>query len=140
MSIVRAVWWALAIAAVAFTAGTAISPVGDVSLSCAKTGSMPDDHGTTSCTDSIVRALGVWPLVGLAAVLTIPPVVAAVSRRMWVSWAAVAILAVASAVGLTTWASFWGSLVIAAPMATLGAIAVAAHRARTRRSRADAPG
>lgn len=73
----RAVWWALALAALAFTADVGTSwSIAEVSLSCSKIG---ESQSYFRCDDRIVHVLGVWPLVGLALLLAAPPVVAALT-------------------------------------------------------------
>jgi hypothetical protein len=125
----RAVWWALAVAALAFTAdvGTS-SSMAEVSLSCSKIG---ESQSSFRCDDRIVHVLGVWPLVGLGLLLATPPVAAALAMRKWVSWFAVAALVGLSVAGLVNWAStsYWGLLLFAVPLAVLGSVAATFQRA-----------
>ena len=130
----RAVWWASAVAALAITVWVGTSPMADVSMSCSKFGELYLDDSRTSfqCDDSIIRVLGVWPLVGLGLLLTTPPVVAASAMRKWVSWLVVAALVGLSVVGMANWASYWRVLLFAIPLAALGWIAVTVHQAESR--------
>ncbi|MGW6376361.1 ABC transporter permease [Rhodococcus sp. NPDC055112] len=140
MSIPRAAWWALAVAALGFTAWVGTLPMADLSLSCAKTGELYLDGGRSSlhCDDSIVHVLGVWPLVCLGLLLVTPTVVAALAMRGWVSWLAVAALVGLSIVGLANWSSHWIALLFAAPMAALGLITATVQQvARRRRKPGD---
>jgi hypothetical protein len=124
----RAVWWALAVAALAFTAWMVPSlSMAEVSLSCSKIG---ESQSFFRCDDRIVHVLGVWPLVGLGLLLATPPVVAALAMRKRVSWFAVAALVGLSIAGLVNWSStsYWGLLLFAVPMAVLGSIAATFQR------------
>ena len=130
-------WWALAVAALAFTAWTVPSmSMAEVSLSCSKIG---ESQSFFRCEDRIVHVLGVWPLVGLGLLLATPPVVAALAMRKWVSWFAVAALVGLSIAGLMNWAStsYWGLLLFAVPLAVLGSIAAAFQRTVPRPGRQD---
>ena len=120
----RALWWVLALAAVVFAVWSSISPISGVSLSCSKTGELglDGDQASLQCDDSIVHVLGVWPLVQLGLVLAVPPVVAALAMRCWVSWLVVATLFVLTFVAIANWASFWVSLGFALPMALVGLV------------------
>jgi hypothetical protein len=122
VSVLRQVWWGLALAAVVATIWTAASPVSDVSLSCSKTGELGLDGSPSGwkCDDSIVDVLGVWPLIQLGQLLAIPPAVAAIAMRRWVSWLVVALFVVLVFVGIANWSSFWASLLLAVPMAVVG--------------------
>lgn len=122
----RTVWWAAALAALAFTVwvGTSWS-MAEISLSCAKIG---ESGSSFRCDDSIVHVLGVWPLVGLGLLLATPPVVAALATRRHVSWSMVAALVGLSIAGLVNWTSFWGSLLFALPLAALGWVATILQR------------
>lgn len=127
----RAVWWASAVAALVIAAWVGTSPMADVSMSCSKSGELYLDGGRSSfqCDDSIIRVLGVWPLVGLGLLITTPPVVAALAMRKWVSWLVVAALVGLSIVGIANWASYWRTLLFAIPLAVLGWIAVTLQQA-----------
>jgi hypothetical protein len=122
--VLRAVWWGMALAAVVFTVWSSMSPISGVSLSCSKSGELGLDGGQASlhCEDSIVHVLGVWPLVQLGLLLAVPPVVAALAMRCWVSWLVVATFFVLTFVAIANWASFWILLGFAVPMALVGMV------------------
>ena len=116
----RLVWWVLAVAAVGLAAWAGGSPVSGMSLSCSKTGVFDDGQTSVQCDDSMVQVFGVWPLVLLGLLLVIPPVMAAMAMRWWVSWLVVAAFVGLLFVGLLNWTSFWGLLLIAVPLAVVG--------------------
>ena len=124
----RAMWWACVVAAFAATAWAGASwTIGDVSLSCAKTA---ETGAWFSCGDRAFDVLGIWPLVGVGLLLALPPVVAALTKRQWVSWLAVAALVGLSIAGLANWAttSYWSVLYVAAPLAIVGSVAAMFQR------------
>ncbi|MDJ0396750.1 ABC transporter permease [Rhodococcus sp. G-MC3] len=125
----RAMWWASAVAALAFTVwvGTSWSMT-DVSLSCSKIG----ESRFFQCDDRIVHVLGVWPLVGVGLLLAAPPAVAALSMRKWVSWLVVAVLVVVSIAGLVNWTGYWRLLLFALPLAVLGLVAASLQQEGSR--------
>ncbi len=128
----KALWWALAVVALAFTVWVgASSSMADFSLECSKIG---ESRSSYQCDDRAVHVLGVWPLVGVGLLLATPPVVAASALRKWVSWCAVAALVGLSIAGLANWAStsYWSLLVIAVPLAILGSIIAAFQRTAPR--------
>ena len=85
----RSVWWALAVAALAFTAWNATSlTMLDVSMACSKIG----ESRSYQCGDRAIDVLGVWPLVGVGLLVATPPAVAAIAMRKSASWLAVAVL------------------------------------------------
>ena len=114
-------------AALAFTmwVGT-LWTTAEVSLACSKTG---ESGSAVRCDDRIIDVQGIWPLIGLGLLLATPPVVAALAMRKWVSWLAVAALVGLSVAGLANWASFWGSLLFAVPLAALGSVAAVLQKA-----------
>ncbi|MCZ4520737.1 ABC transporter permease [Rhodococcus ruber] len=117
----RSVWWALAVAALAFTAWNGLSlRMFDVSMACSKIG----EGGSYHCDDRAIEVLGVWPLVVVGLLLTTPPAVAAIALRQWVSWFAVATLVVLLIAGVVfvTSDSYSNVLVLALPMAVVGSI------------------
>ncbi|AOD23272.1 ABC transporter permease [Rhodococcus sp. p52] len=119
----RAVWWVSALVALAFTVWVGISwSMAEVSLSCSKIG---ESQSWFRCEDRLVDVLGIWPLVGLGLLLVLPPVVAALAMRRWVSWLIVAVLVGVAIAGLANWTSLWGSLLFAVLLAALGAVAAA---------------
>lgn len=119
----RAVWWSSALVALAFTVWVGISwSMAEVSLSCSKIG---ESQSWFRCEDRLVHVLGIWPLVGLGLLLALPPVVAALAMRRWVSWLVVAVLVGVALAGLANWTSLWGSLLFAVLLAALGAVAAA---------------
>lgn len=124
---VRSVWWALALAALAFTAwsGTSMTML-DVSMACSKIG----EGGSYQCSDRATDVLGVWPLVVVGLLLAAPPAVAAMAMRKWVSWLAVAVLVVLFITGvlLVTRDSYWDLSALALPMAVVGSIAASFQR------------
>ena len=126
----RAAWWVLAAIAVAFCIWFgATATTADVSLECSKIAETAEPY---ECGDRLSTTLGVWPLLGLGLALAVPPVVAALAGRVWVSCVAVLALVAAGIVGLANWTGFWGTLLFAAPLAVLGAIVTAAQQARRR--------
>lgn len=128
----RAIWWALAVVAFAFSVWAgASSSMADFSLECSKIG---ESRSSYQCDDRAVDVLGVWPLVVVGLLLATPPVVAALAIRKWVSWCAVAALVGLSIAGLENWASisYWRLLFIAVPLAILGSIIAAFQRTAPR--------
>ena len=93
-----------------------------VSLSCSKIG---ESQSWFRCEDRLVDVLGIRPLIGLGLLLALPPVVAALAMRRWVSWLIVAVLVGVAIAGLANWTSLWGSLLFAVLLAALGAVAAA---------------
>lgn len=122
--VLKVLWWGLALVAVAFAVGVAMSPVGDVSLACSKSGDLGlgDGQASWQCDDSIVDVLGFWPLVQLGLVLALPPVVAAVTMRRWVAWLVAMAFVVLTLVGIANWSGFWISLWFAIPMGIASAV------------------
>ncbi|PVY30546.1 ABC transporter permease [Williamsia muralis] len=122
MLALRAVWWSLALAAVIFTIWTAMSPAEGVSLSCSKSGELGLDgsQAALQCDDSILRVFGSWPLVQLGLMLAVPPAVAALAMKRWVSWLVVLTFGVLAFIAIANWASFWILLGFAVPMAAVG--------------------
>ncbi|MBY4228302.1 ABC transporter permease [Rhodococcus fascians] len=117
----RSVWWALAVAALAFTVWNAASlTMLDVSMACSKIG----EGSSYRCGDRAIDVLGVWPLVGVGLLMATPPAVAAIAMRKSVSWLAVAVLLGLVVVGVfsITADSYLNLLIFALPMAVLGAI------------------
>ena len=117
----RSVWWALAVAALAFTAWNATSlTMLDVSMACSKIG----ESRSYQCGDRVIDVLGVWPLVGVGLLVATPPAVAAIAMRKSASWLAVAVLLGLFVVGVfrITTDSYLNLLIFALPMAVLGAI------------------
>lgn len=117
----RSVWWALAVAALVFTAWNAASlKMLDVSMACSKIG----ESSSYQCGDRAIDVLGVWPLVGVGLLLATPPAAAAIAMRKSVSWLAVIILLGLFVVGLlsVTSDSYLQLLIFALPIAAVGAI------------------
>ncbi|MCZ4553136.1 ABC transporter permease [Gordonia rubripertincta] len=129
VSALRIVWWGLAAAAVVFTVWTAMSPAGGVSLSCSKSGQLDleGSRAALQCDDSVLRVVGVWPLVQLGQLLAIPPAVAALVMKRWVSWLVVATFVVLTFIAVANWSSFWVSLGFAVPMFAIGLLAASAQ-------------
>ncbi|OZF44462.1 hypothetical protein [Rhodococcus sp. 14-1411-2a] len=128
----RAVWWALAVAALAFTAWNAASlTMLDVSMSCSKIA----EGSSYQCGDRAIDVLGVWPLVGVGLLLATPPAVAAIAMRKSISWLAVVVLLGLFVVGLlsVTSDSYSELLIFALPIAAVGAIAATFQPAAPRR-------
>lgn len=102
-------------------------------MSCSKFGELylDDRPHSFQCDDSIIHVLGTWPLISLGLLLTMPPVVAALAMRKWVSWLAVAALVGFSIAGIANWASHWRTLLFAIPLAALGWIAVTLQQTTT---------
>lgn len=99
--------------------------VGATDLGCSKTNST--GHEGFSCGDPVTDLVGWWPFVVMGLLLAGPPVVAAIARRPWVSWLAVAVLACAGAWGVGHWPEVWITLVLGLPLAILGAVVAVAH-------------
>lgn len=117
----RSLWWALAVAALAFTAWNATSlTMLDVSMSCSKIA----EGSSYQCGDRAIDVLGVWPLLGVGLLLATPPAVAAIAMRRSVSWLAVIVLLGLFVAGLlsVTSDSYSELLIFALPMAAVGAI------------------
>lgn len=136
----RSVWWALAVAALAFTVWNATSlTMLDVSMACSKIG----EGSSYQCSDRAIDELGVWPLVGVGLLLATPPAVAAIAIRKSVSWLAVIVLLGLFVVGLlsVTSDSYSELLIFALPIAAVGAINASFQRAVPRRKTpAGSPG
>ncbi|WP_207841916.1 ABC transporter permease [Williamsia soli] len=113
-----------------FTVWTAMSPAGGVSLSCSKSGQLDleGSRAALQCDDSIVRVEGVWPLVQLGQLLAIPPAVAALVMRRWVSWLVVFTFLVLTFIAVANWSSFWVSLGFAVPMFAVGLLAASVQQ------------
>ncbi|OPX17219.1 hypothetical protein B1964_00750 [Gordonia sp. i37] len=130
MAAVRCLWCVIAVGALAFVIWAAYQPVGFVSLGCGK-GGVLEETGTrpgATCADTAFSALGPWPLIQLGLALALPPIVAAIVMRCWVSWLVVPVILVVAFVGLANWAFFWGLLTLAGvPMAVLSLIIAGAH-------------
>ncbi|MDV8022021.1 ABC transporter permease [Rhodococcus sp. IEGM 1330] len=123
----RSVWWALAVATLAFTAWNGLSlTMFDVSMACSKIG----EGGSYHCDDRAIDVLGVWPLVAVGLLLATPPAVAAIAMRQWVSWLAVATLVVLLIAGVVfvTHDSYLNLLVLALPMAVIGSVSATFQR------------
>lgn len=136
VSVLRAIWFGLALAAVAFAVSASMSPVSDVSLLCSKTGELglDGDQASLECGDSIIRVMGVWPLASLGLLLATPAVVAAFAMRRWVSWLVVATFVGLTFAGIANWASFWVSLWFAIPMAGIGLVVATVQQVITPRN------
>lgn len=132
MPVLRASWWILAIAAVALTLWIGSSPIGDVSMSCGKIGELKLSGvpQNAQCSDSIWQVLGVRPMAFLGLSMTIPLVVAALAMRMWASWLAVVALLTVSIGGLVNWATYWGILLAAFPLAGIAFLLALVQLAR----------
>lgn len=136
----RSVWWALAVAALAFTVWNAASlTMLDVSTSCSKIG----ESSSYQCGDRAIDVLGVWPLVGVGLLLATPPALAAIAMRKSVSWLMVIVLLGLFVAGLlsVTSDSYSQLLIFALPIAAVGAITASFQRAvPRRRTPAGSPG
>ncbi|WHU46687.1 hypothetical protein QNM97_22360 [Gordonia sp. L191] len=148
MAAIRCLWCVLAVGALAFEIWAAFQPVGFVSMGCGK-GNVLEETGTrpgATCEDSTFSALGPWPLIQLGLALAVPPIVAAIVMRRWVSWLVVPVMLVVSFVGLAHWTFFWLLLTLAGvPMAVLAIIIAGVHLGvkalqDSQRSRADTTG
>ena len=125
---VRAAWWVLAVIALAFSIWFAVTrTMADVDLGCAK---VAEGGAAFECGDRITDVLGIWPPVWLGISLVAP---SAVAGRVWASGAATVALIVAGIVGLANWTGFWGTLLVALPLAALGAFVTFIQIARKRR-------
>ena len=128
----RALWWVLSIAAVVLSLWVWTSwTMFDISTGCSKSG---EGDGEYDCADKVVDVVGSWPVLGFGLLMTAPPTMAALVRRRWVSWLAVLILAGISVIGLASWDGFWGALLYAIPLTTVGALAAAVDRSSGRRA------
>lgn len=130
MTAVRVAWFAIALISALLTIRFGFQPVTEVSSTCSKGGS-PDEFGAAAhatCQDSTATAFGVVSLVQLGLLLTVPPIVAGLVMRWWVSWLMVAVLAGLSIVGVLGANGFWvGLLIVGAPVTALGVVTAAAH-------------
>lgn len=109
---------------------TTLEPVADLSSTCSK-GGQPDEFGAqagSTCRDTTVAAFGVAHLIRLGVPLTVPPIVAGLVMRWWVSWLTVAGLGGLSLIGVLGVNAFWvGLLVVGAPVTALAVIVSAVH-------------
>ena len=127
---VRSVWWAMAVAALALTAWNGLSlTMLDVSMSCAKTAA----GVSYQCSERAVDVLGVWPLVVVGLLLASPPAIAAIAMRKLVSWIAVGALVVLFIAGvmLVTYDSYSDLLILALPMTVVGSVTAMLQRTRS---------
>lgn len=128
MRVVRVAWFVLAVAAALLTIRFALEPVADLSSTCAK-GGQPDEFGAqagATCRDTTVAAFGVGHAIRLGVLLTVPPIIAGLVMRWWVSWLTVAVLACLSLIGVLGVNGFWvGLLVVGAPVTSLAVIVAA---------------
>lgn len=128
---VRAAWWALAVIALAFSIWFAVTgTMADVDLGCAK---VAEGGAAFDCGDRVTDVLGIRPPVWLGISLVAPSAVAAAAGRVWTSSAATMALLAAGIVGLANWTGFWGTLLVALPLAALGAFVTFIQIARKRR-------
>lgn len=138
MTVLRAAWSVLFLIAVADMTFTAWEPVSTVSMSCSKIGEFhldraPDD---ANCNSSIVYVFGVWPLLGIGALLGAPALFAATWLRRWSSWTAVAAFFSLSVVGIANWTGWWGRLLfLAVPLTLVAAALATAHQLRGQSTR-----
>lgn len=127
---VRAAWWVLAVIALAFSIWfTVTGTMADVDLGCAK---VAEGGAASDCGDRVTDVLGIWPPVWLGISLVAPSAVAAAAGRVWISSAATVALLAAGIVGLANWTGFWGTLLVALPLAALGAFVTFIQIARER--------
>ncbi|OBC05325.1 MULTISPECIES: hypothetical protein [unclassified Gordonia (in: high G+C Gram-positive bacteria)] len=137
MRAIRVAWLAMAVAALGYAVACGFMPVGEVTVSCGKSGelSVAGAHAGATCEDSIFAALGPRRLIEMGVLLASPPLIAAVALRVWVSWLVVPAMAVLVFVGVANWADFWLLLSLGALVLLVASIVVAtAHLAvRARR-------
>lgn len=130
MRVVRVAWFVLAVTAALLTIRFAFEPVADLSSTCSK-GGQPDEFGAqagSTCRDTTVAAFGVAHVIRLGVLLTVPPIVAGLVMRWWVSWATVAGLGCLSLIGVLGVSGFGvGLLIVGAPVTALAVIVSAAH-------------
>ncbi|MGZ8177403.1 ABC transporter permease [Williamsia sp. SKLECPSW1] len=110
--------------------------IGATDLGCSKTGT-PGRDGF-SCADPITDLVGWWPFVAMGLLLAGPPVIAAVARRVWVSWLVVVCLVAVGVWGVGHWTGEWSTLILGLPLAVLGAAVAVAHTLTRRIGRASA--
>jgi hypothetical protein len=126
--VMRVFWLIMSVLAVIYAISSAWAPVSDVSLGCSKIGEFGGDNNA-QCSDPIVEVFGMWRLVVLGVLLSVPPLIAAVSTRRSIWWGAVVALVAVGSTGLFLWTSFWSLLHVAFPLAAVGAVAVAVDAA-----------
>lgn len=95
-------------------------------------------RSATQCENSVYRELGVWPLLWVGCVVMIPPAIAAIALRPAASWVCVVVLAVLATIGLMSWSTIWGALLLSAPVLLVPALVLAGvqqvlHSAETSR-------
>ncbi|MGW6035368.1 hypothetical protein ACWFOS_17090 [Gordonia terrae] len=95
-------------------------------------------QSANQCEDPVYRALGLWPLLWVGCVVMIPPAIAAIALRPEVSWICVVVLAVLATIGLMSWSTIWGALLLSAAVLLVFALVLAGlqqvlHSARTSR-------
>ncbi|MFJ6095231.1 hypothetical protein [Williamsia muralis] len=97
--------------------------------SCGPEGAIPFGRlpGSTWCDDSVLHVMGVGPLVGLGLLLAAPFMLAAVAMLRSVSWFVVVFLAILAFVGIANWATFWGQLMLAIPLAAIAVVVAGAQ-------------
>ena len=129
MTVVRTLWFALAVAAAALTAWFASSSVDVVSAVCSHSAfvSNPDDPGRfATCDASILTAVGVAQVGQLGALFVVPPLVVGFVMRWWVSWCMVAVMAGFAVLGLIGANGFWIGLTYVGVPVVMMAIAIGA--------------
>lgn len=105
MVAMRVFWLALTALGVSNAVFKAQSPVAEISMGCAKIGEFGVDS-TVQCDDPIVDVYGVWRLIVVGLVVSVPPLTAAVFARRTVWWGAVAALAVVGLIALFNLGAF----------------------------------
>ncbi len=113
----------------AIVVAASVDTIGATDLGCSKTGTT--GHEGFSCEDPITDLVGWWPFVLMAALLVAPPMIAALARRVWLSWSAVVVLVIAGVWGVGHWTGVWLTLIIGLPLAVLGTVVAVAHTLAT---------
>lgn len=120
----RVFWLIMTVVAVGYAISCAWVPVSEVSMGCSKIGEFGGDTNV-QCSDPIVEVFGVWRLALLGVLLSVPPLIGAVSRRRSMWWGTIVALVAVGSTGLFMWTSFWVLLLVAFPLAAVGALVVA---------------
>lgn len=120
----------LALLVVAVTVWVGTSPMSNVmGTSCGPEGVIPfgREPGSTWCDDSVWHVMGVGPLVGLGLLLAAPFMLAAVAMLRAVAWSVAVFFAILAFVGIANWATFWGQLMLAVPLAAIAVVVAGAQ-------------
>lgn len=140
--VVRASWGLHTVLTVGAVVWLALEPIGQLSLSCSKGWvlSEPATLSGATCDTRLFHALETERFALLAALVIVPPLIAAACSRVWVSVAAVAALVLVTGYGLGHWSTYWvGLAMLGAPVTFLGLIVTLMHIAVNAREQSLRP-